>query len=64
MSDSENINAPFNLNQSTSETVAADRVIALLSLWAIANAETLIWREFAQLGYIFEFLIETHRSNP
>jgi hypothetical protein len=39
-------------------------VIPLMSLWASANAETLIWREFAQLGYIFEFLIETHRSNP
>jgi hypothetical protein len=37
---------------------------ALLSLWAIANAETLIGQEFSQLVYVLEFLIETHRSNP
>jgi hypothetical protein len=37
---------------------------ALLSLWVIANAATPIQREFSQLVYIFEFLIETHRSNP
>jgi hypothetical protein len=48
-------------------------IIALLSLWgeynallsdrAIANAVTLIGREFSQLVYIFEFLIETQCSN-
>ncbi len=37
---------------------------ALLSLWVIANAETLIGQEFSQLVYIFEFLSETHWSNP
>ena len=30
---------------------------------AIANTVTLIGREFSTLVYIFEFLIETHRSN-
>jgi hypothetical protein len=30
----------------------------------IANAETLIGQEFSQLIYVFEFLLETHRSNP
>ncbi len=38
--------------------------IALLSLWVIANAETLIGQEFSQLIYVFEFLSETLRSNP
>jgi hypothetical protein len=37
---------------------------ALLSLWAITNAETLIGQEFYQLVYVFEFLSETHWSNP
>jgi hypothetical protein len=36
----------------------------LLSLWAITNAETLIEQEFSQLVYVFEFLVETHASNP
>jgi hypothetical protein len=39
-------------------------IIALLSLGVIANAETLIGQEFSQLIYVFEFLLETHRSNP
>ncbi len=39
-------------------------VIPLLSLWVIANAETMIGQEFFQLVYVFEFLIETHWSNP
>jgi hypothetical protein len=38
-------------------------IIDLLSVWAIANAVTLIGREFPQLVYIFEFLIETQGSN-
>ncbi len=37
--------------------------IALLSLWALANAETLIGQEFSQLVYVFEFLSETHWPN-
>jgi hypothetical protein len=40
------------------------KAIALLSLWAIANAETLIGQEFSKLVYVFEFLIEAHASNP
>jgi hypothetical protein len=38
--------------------------IALLSLWAIANAQILIGQEFSQLVYVFEFLSENHASNP
>jgi hypothetical protein len=37
---------------------------ALLSLWAITKAATLIGQEFSQLVYVFELLIEIHRSIP
>jgi hypothetical protein len=40
-----------------------DCYIALLSVRVIANAVTLIGREFSQLVYIFELMIETQGSN-
>ncbi len=56
--------AAFGRDISVSASVFPCHPIALLSLWVIANAETLIGQEFSQLVYIFEFLSETHWSNP
>ncbi|HEY9876197.1 MAG TPA: hypothetical protein V6D12_22395 [Candidatus Obscuribacterales bacterium] len=39
-------------------------ITPLMSNWVSANAKTLMWQDFSRLGYVFEFISETHGSNP